>query len=92
MPELVDEVAVAFEDGDPERPVILGSLWDGVQQAPRFGYYGEDIAPNNIKRIITKSGNRIQIVDNEGQETIMVATPGKTEISLTEKTDRRISH
>jgi hypothetical protein len=29
--------------------------------------------------------NRIQIVDNEGQETITVATPGKTKISLTEK-------
>ena len=46
-----------FEDGDPERPVILGSVWNGVQQAPRHGYYGEDIPNNDVKRIVTKSGN-----------------------------------
>ncbi|WP_158819332.1 hypothetical protein [Granulicella sp. S156] len=60
-------------------------LDDGQQAAPRFGYFGDDVEPNNVKRILTKSGNRIQIVDNEGQETITVATPGKTKISLTEK-------
>lgn len=87
MPEVGDEVAVAFEDGDPERPVILGCLWNGIQQAPRFDYFGGDVAKNNVKRILTKSGNRIQIVDEPGKETIVLATPNHSSITLSEKLD-----
>ena len=85
MPEIGDEVAVIFEDGDPERPIILGSLWNGVQQAPRLGYYGEDIAANDVKRILTKSGNRIQIADVNGNEAITIATPNNTSLTFSEK-------
>ena len=87
MPEVGDEVAVAFEDGDPERPIILGALWNGVQTAPREEFFGNNIPVNEIKRIVTKSGNRLQFVDAKGKETIVVATPNSSSISLTEKSD-----
>lgn len=88
MPEIGDEVAVAFEDGDPERPVIIGSLWNGTQQAPRYEFIGGDIAENNVKRIETKTGNRIHISDVPGQETLFFATPKHTSLSMTEKSDQ----
>jgi Type VI secretion system/phage-baseplate injector OB domain len=50
LPEIGDEVLIAFEDGNPERPIILGSLWNAVDQAPREEFWGEDIAPNEVKR------------------------------------------
>lgn len=87
MPEVGDEVAVAFEDGDPERPVILGSLWNGVHTAPRAAFRGDDIEGNDVKRIMTKSGNRLQISDKTGVETIVLATPNNNLIRMTEKSD-----
>ena len=86
LPEVGDEGAVAFEAGDPERPVILGSLWNGVQQAPRAGYFGADadIPDNNVKRIYTKAGNRLQLVDTPGKQTVVMATPHQTSMTLSE--------
>lgn len=95
MPEVGDEVAVTFEDGDPERPLVLGCLWNGVAQAPRYGFWDQatevesntDLQANDVKRILTKSGNRIQIIDKKGQESIVFATPNSTRIGLIEGAD-----
>jgi len=100
MPEIGDEVLVAFEHGDPERPYIVGALWNGVDTAPRQGFWEEegteaagsngtqvakDMARNDIKRIVTKSGHRIQMVDVKGRESIVISTPGGQVIQLVDQ-------
>jgi len=82
MPEVGDEVVVAFEDGDPERPMVLGCVWNGVDQAPRGEFRSDDVAPNEVKRIVTKSGNRLQFVDTKGKESIVLSTPNSVKVSL----------
>ena len=84
MPEKGDEVVVAFEDGDPERPVIVGCVWNGVDKAPRQEFWGGELDGNDVKRIVTKSGHRIQMVDTPGKEAITLATPTKLRISMLE--------
>lgn len=65
LPEVGDEVIVAFEEGDPEHPYILGSVWNGG-----------DVSPGPTpKRIVTKSGNAI-VMDDAG--SIEIHSPGGT--------------
>ena len=80
LPEVGDEVLVDFVAGDVEQPVIIGSLWNGKDQAP------ETAPKNTAKRIITRSGNTLQFLDDDDAETIELHTPeGKCLIQLTNK-------
>ena len=93
LPEKGDEVLVTFEEGDPERPYVVGSAWNGVHQPPAAGFHvpaetnGSEFVQNDIKRIVTKSGHRITLVDTPGLETISLATPTSTHLMLTENHD-----
>lgn len=64
LPEIGDEVIIAFEEGDPEHPYILGSAWNG-----------RDVSPGATpKRIVTKSGNAIVMDDADGG-TVEIHSP-----------------
>lgn len=84
-PEVGDEVLVAFEDCDPERPVIVGSVWNGADLTPNEDFWGGETHSNDIKRIVTKSGHRISLVDKLGEEAISIATPTNTRLLMVER-------
>ena len=73
MPEVGDEVVVAFLEGDPSRPVVVGSVYnkntskvfDRLQNADR----------NMGKGFLTKAGNKILVQDDQGKENILISTP-----------------
>src|SRR5947199_2128214 len=87
VPEIGDEVWILFEEGDPERARVLGSAWNGVHHPPRDEFWGGDVSDNDVKRIVTKSGNRITLSDKDGKNSIVLATPTHLKLSMLENSN-----
>jgi uncharacterized protein involved in type VI secretion and phage assembly len=87
LPEIGDEVWIMFEGGDPERPRILGCAWNAVHKPPRDQFWGDDVAPNDVKRMVTKGGHRVTLSDKPGKDAIVVATPNHLKMSLLENSN-----
>src|SRR5690606_12008749 len=64
LPEVGDEVLVAFEMDDIRRPYVLGFLWNGDNAPP-----SDD---PNIRLIHTVSGHKITLDDTGGSEQIKI--------------------
>lgn len=79
VPEVDDEVLVAFEAGDVDRPYVIGSLWNGVDRPPVASDEGAD---NNLKRIRTRSGASITFSDTPGQSEIALDVPGGATVQI----------
>lgn len=77
IPEVDDEVLVAFTAGDPRRPVVIGALWNGVDAPP------ETMSSNNDLRSITsRSGHKLTFDDTAGAEKIEIETQGGHTLTL----------
>ncbi len=73
MPEVGDEVVVAFEMGDINQPVIIGSLWSDTDAVPT----GVDTSSsNNIRMLRSRTGHVITFDDSPGADKIQIKTAG----------------
>lgn len=79
IPDVNDEVLVAFESGDPRRPYVLGGLWNGSDDPPE----SMDGAGNNYKKVIrSRNGVKCTLDDQDGQEKLILETPGGQKATL----------
>ncbi|MBS9775035.1 MAG: DUF2345 domain-containing protein [Tenacibaculum sp.] len=72
IPEIGDEVLVGFKHNDPNRPFVMGSLFNSQNM--------QNANNNNIKSIITKSGNNISL--NDENQSISITNPSGSQIIL----------
>lgn len=83
LPEVNDEVLVAFEHGDINQPYVMGALWNATDKPPLAK--ADVIADGKVKQRIWKSrvGHTILLddTDNKGQIVIRDST-GKDEIVI----------
>lgn len=79
MPEPGDEVVVGFEDGDLDRPVILGALWSDVDAPPT---QADTTETNNIRTFVSRAGHEITFDDTSGGEKIVIKTSGGIHATL----------
>ena len=79
VPDVNDEVLVAFESGDARRPYVIGALWTGRDEAPG----SMDGAGNNDKKILrSRNGVTITLDDKDGQEQLTLETPGGQKLTM----------
>lgn len=81
LPEVDDEVLVAFENGDVNRPYVLGSLWNGKDTTPEANSDGK----NNVRLIKSRSGHILQFTDTKDEEKITVTSSKGHVIQLDDK-------
>jgi len=79
IPDVNDEVLVAFEAGDPRRPYVLGGLWNGSDTPPQSM---DGAGQNNLKVLRSRNGVKITLDDTTGSETFIAETPGGQKITL----------
>lgn len=73
LPEVDDEVIVAFQHGDVRFPYILGALWNGQDKPPETNN-----GANNLRTIKSRSGHIIRLDDTDGAEKIEIIDKGQT--------------
>jgi len=73
LPEVDDEVLVAFEHGDIRRPYVVGALWNSKDTPPA----SNDDGKNNIRIIKSRSGHVVKLNDEDGKETIEIIDKSK---------------
>ena len=75
IPEVGDQVLLGFRHGDPARPYILGSLFNGVTGSGGF-------AANHKKSLTTRSGSTVTFDDTA--HTILLQTTRANKIFIDE--------
>lgn len=63
LPEVNDEVLVAFEHGDISRPYVVGGLWNGRDAPPATALAGNEVQTRILK---TRLGHMIELKDEAG--------------------------
>ena len=86
IPEIGEEVMVGFENGNAEKPYVVGTLYHG-QQHPGSNWPNDG---NDIKAIRTRNGHTVEIHDVSDGGFIRIYDNGKENYILTFSTDEKL--
>jgi uncharacterized protein involved in type VI secretion and phage assembly len=81
IPDKGDEVLLAFEGGHPDHPYVVGGLWNGKDKPPE---QMDGSGRNALKVLRSRNGVKITMDDTDGQERLVLETPGGQKVELTD--------
>lgn len=79
LPEVGDEVLVAFEREDVRFPYVIGSLWNGKELPPERNSDGK----NDTRMIKSRKGHTITFIDGDDNYALSLKLSDGRELSLT---------
>lgn len=75
VPEVGDEVVIAFEHGDFNRPYVIGGVWNGKHAITGSGASGASGERPLVRTWTSRTGHEIAMYDNAGNK-IEIKTAG----------------
>src|SRR6185436_19206193 len=73
LPEVDDQLLVVFQDGDINKPIVIGALHSKKQEPTEVNESGK----NNTKLIKSRSCHRVIFDDKEGEEKVTIVDKTK---------------
>lgn len=77
LPQKGDQALVAFENGDVDRPFVIGFLWSKTAPPPPAKKLQQD-----VREIRTRNGSVIRIDETAGKERIEISDQKKNSVVL----------
>jgi uncharacterized protein involved in type VI secretion and phage assembly len=77
IPDVDDEVLVAFERGDIRAPYVIGAMWNATARPP-----SNSEQATSVKLIRSRNGTTLRILDDKDNNSIVIETPGGQRITL----------
>jgi uncharacterized protein involved in type VI secretion and phage assembly len=75
LPEVGDEVLVAFGHGDVRAPYVIGGLYNGVDAPPLSGQLIDTAAGQVVRRAcVSRTGHRLVLCDDDSTPQVVLAT------------------
>lgn len=91
LPQVGDEVLVAFEHGDIRFPMVLGGLWNGVDTVP-FDYgQGLDAGKVTYSGFVSRTGHEISFVESSGKSQISLKSEDGAVTVVLDQTNKTVS-
>lgn len=85
LPEVNDEVLVAFEHGDFDYPYVVGALWNGQDASPETTSTAVVSGKVEVRTLKTRAGHIIRLTDTSGSEKIeIIGAKTKTKVEMDE--------
>lgn len=78
LPEVDDEVLVAFEHGSVDHPFVIGAVWNGKDTPPESNQDKQ----NNCRTIKSRSGHVVRLNDKQGGEAIEIVDKSGNKIVI----------
>jgi uncharacterized protein involved in type VI secretion and phage assembly len=94
LPDVGDEVLVAFAGGDIHDPYVIGGLWNGEDPPPATNEGTNDVRTvrsrngHAVTFTDAEDGGGVELVTNAGHTVALDDTSGGERISVTDKTEQ----